>query len=112
MLPNPHNLPSASGQSLIGIAIASSVGVDLVAPEFSIAFRPSAMLWATVPEAPIDEDSHFRPRENNVYTSMRKWRHHLVDAVSQAYCMEATSHPHLGGRVALASPRHPPPGRI
>lgn len=103
MLPNPHDFPSRSGQSLIGVAIASSIGLDLVAPEFSIVLRPSPMLWATMPEATVDEDGCSCTRENDVYASMRKLRHHLVDAVPQTHRMEATSQPHLRGGIALAS---------
>src|SRR5262245_13391737 len=66
MPPNPHDLPSISPEPRVSVAITLLVRDDLGPPELGILLGPRRVLWATVPEAAIDEDSDTRAGESDV----------------------------------------------
>jgi hypothetical protein len=53
-------------QQSIRTTIALDVAVELRKPIFGVAARLASMLWASMPEAPIDEDGDPSPREDDV----------------------------------------------
>jgi hypothetical protein len=66
VLPEPEHTPSISGQKRISSSISVTIAVDFLAPPVPVRLRPSDVLWATMPKAPIDEDGDTRAHEEQI----------------------------------------------
>nr|WP_269150986.1 hypothetical protein [Acetobacter sicerae] len=49
-------MPTQSAEALIGIGVSGAIGFDFVTPKLRVALRPRGVLWAAMPEAPVNED--------------------------------------------------------
>ena len=58
------------------------------------------MLWATVPEATIDEDGDPRPAEHDVGASTQPHQRGVVHVVPKASPVKDSLDGHLGSRVS------------
>jgi hypothetical protein len=56
MFPGSDDDPTSGSQPRVGIGIAPSVGEDLLSPEAPIRLWPGPVIWATMPEAPVNEN--------------------------------------------------------
>jgi len=66
MFPEPDYTPARSLKAAPGVNIATMVSFDLLTPPVRILLGPGAVNRATMPEAPVHEDSDFRGFENDV----------------------------------------------
>ena len=66
VLPDPHDRPSGVGQRVVVAPVASDIPIELCLPVVAVGARSRAVLWASVPEAAIDEHGHARPREHDI----------------------------------------------
>jgi hypothetical protein len=66
------------------------------------------MIGATMPKAPVNEDSHVTTWESNVGPSPESWQG-VLDTKAQAFGVQQTSHRNLGIGVAAPSRLHPSP---
>lgn len=84
MLPNPHDQPSGLCESRIGVRVATTVRLDLLAPEISILGRPGRMLGTAMPEAAVHEDRYACRSEDDVGSTAFVGQERPVHPVSQA----------------------------
>ncbi len=101
-LPDPHYLPAMILCELTGGPIAFGITDHLVCPELGVGAGPrrfAAVLWATVPEAPVDKDGQASPGEDEVGgTALGDLR---VQAEPPAGCVHRLSEHPLRRRVHL-----------
>jgi hypothetical protein len=88
MLPDAQDRPTPSTQALIGIPIALSIGLDLVAPPFGVRLRPGSMDGAPVPKASVQEDSQPRSWEDDVHRPCRARQETQMDPETKTATME------------------------
>jgi hypothetical protein len=69
MLPDPHHVPAERRKTPISVAIAVDVAPQLRPPKLGVGARPGRVLWASVPETTIDEDSNALLRKGDIDTS-------------------------------------------
>jgi hypothetical protein len=69
VFPNANNRPTSRAQLLVGVSIPLSIFVYLLAPPFSIGFRPGHVARAAMPEASIHENRHSGGPEDDVCLS-------------------------------------------
>jgi hypothetical protein len=87
MLPYSNDHPSCVREPAVGISVASTVGLDLGTPPFSVPRRPRSVLGAAVPEAAIGENHDALTREDDVASSPRPLNR-TIDEVSEASLVE------------------------
>jgi hypothetical protein len=68
MLPKAKDGPSSRPESDVRVAISTSIRFDFFSPPSRVRLRPRAVLWASMPEAAVDEygdlcsnEGHIRP---------------------------------------------------
>lgn len=89
MLPEPHHPPSEFGETFGGVGIACLVSCDLCGPVVNVVpKRCSAMFWATVPEATVDEDRYALLREDDVRPSAEPDDRRDRDSISKSALMQ------------------------
>lgn len=66
VLAEPENCPARLSQSIVHVAIAADVLINLLRPERRVRRRVAVVLRATVPEAPVDDYDQPRPREQDL----------------------------------------------
>jgi hypothetical protein len=69
MRPDANTDPTPTHQLPVGICVAPHVLFDLLAPPGGVRLRPCAVLWATVPEAAVDEHGDTCRSEHEVGAS-------------------------------------------
>jgi hypothetical protein len=74
-------------KKLVGFRVSGYVPRDLVSPEGLVRSGLAIMLWATVPEAPVDEDSNPCCGEDDIGASADLWHGARVYAVAQSLTM-------------------------
>lgn len=77
VLPDSHHRPARLGQATVSISIPSTIGLDLVPPEFGVVLGPGPVQRASMPETAVDEDGKALAGEDDVRHPSRL-RHHLV----------------------------------
>ena len=66
VLPDTHNVPACLFQELVGFVIAPTVLLDLVGPIVGVCLGDRVVVWASMPEASVEEDGNSSSRENDV----------------------------------------------
>jgi hypothetical protein len=100
VLPNPDHGPAKVFERDIGLLVTPAVGRDLLAPPSGVRFGCNAMVRASMPEAPVDEDSDAGTREHNVDSPSREPGYGLIDTKTQTTLVQQRAHPHLGRGVS------------
>jgi len=88
VFPNADHVPPAGRQAAIGVAIASLVGFDLLAPIRSVRGWPGGVFWAPVPETSIDEHGDPRRTEDDVRSPASILENRTVHSKPQAATMK------------------------
>ena len=107
MLPDSHNLPTCSPQTLGRILVAPLVRIDFLAPEGCISLRPRPMPGTTVPETTIDEYGKTIFWEGYVDGSAHSGQQSPMCDVSISFFVQQRSDSSLEWVVASASSLHP-----
>lgn len=71
VLPSAKNRPSSAFEGLISVMIALPILTDLRSPVLLVGPGHRVVLRASVPEAAVDEDRDFLPREDQVGPSVQ-----------------------------------------
>lgn len=66
MFPKSKDEPAFGNEQVISVLVARDVHRDLVAPVFRVRLRRYEVLIAPVPEAAVNVDRDFEPREGNI----------------------------------------------
>lgn len=66
VLPDTYNVPACLFQELIGFVIALTVLLDLVGPIVGVCLSDRVVIWASMPEASVEEDGNPGSRKNDV----------------------------------------------
>lgn len=66
VLPDPHDGPPGLGERCIDPTVALDVRSELWHPVLEVRLRDVLVVWATVPEAAIDEDGDLPTREDDI----------------------------------------------
>lgn len=108
MLPDSDDAPSELGKHPIGIQITLAVGRDLLTPPRSVGLRHSPVLWATVPEATIDEHRHSCTDEHEVgATTAQSLQRGPIDSIPQSPAPQLASECQFRRSVASPLVLHP-----
>lgn len=107
MLPDPDDRPARLGESLVGVAVAPSVRLDLLTPELRVVGRPCGVFRAPVPEAPVDHDDDSGPGEDEVGSSANPRKNLAINAIAEAAPVQIPAQLELGLGIARARPSHP-----
>ena len=84
MFPDPKSDTSGRSEPGIGVGVPLSGSFNLVPPPLCIRFRPSSVLKATVPEAPVHEYGNPLCPENDVCPTTQAGHGSNADPVSEA----------------------------
>ncbi len=103
MLPYANNPPAARLKLSGLLTIPRPIVADLLLPPKCVGLGCRKVLWASVPEAPINEDAHSFTGKNDVRSDPKRIHGSLVLAEAQACAKEAASQSNLDCRVI---PRH------
>src|SRR4051794_33338127 len=66
VFPHTDHCPSRIEQRSVGSSIASLIGVNFLSPPRRVRLRPGCVLWAPMPEAPVNKDRNPCPREYQI----------------------------------------------
>lgn len=110
VLPHPNDAPPGGPKVRVGLPIAGDIPRELVCPPGGVRLRTRCMLRTRVPEAPIHEDGHLRPREHDV-CSAPAGQDCTLDEVSAPAPMKLLANRELSSGVAIANSGHPSAGR-
>jgi hypothetical protein len=88
VLPDSDDEPPPFPEAAISIRVTSSVGRYLRLPPIPMLLRPCPMLWATVPEAPVHEDSDPGLGEDHIHTSSQAFERAAVQEIPEAQSIE------------------------
>jgi len=106
VLPRSDDGPTCLSQAVFRQAVPLDVGVELGSPPLGVRLGGDGVLWATVPEAAVDEDGDSGPREGDI-GSARKGGDVYSVAEPPAMQLPAKSTLRLGSRRPQV--RHEPP---
>lgn len=109
MLPDPHDCPACVLQRDRVSVITVDVALQLWRPVATVDAGLTAMLWAAVPEAPVDKYRDARPGEHHVraYSPPREIEA-VVLAETKPGSMQRRTEGNLGLRVGAADGLHVP----
>lgn len=105
MLPEPQYHPPCGFERGVCFAIALDVALKLRQPVLGVALRQCRMLWATMPEATVDEDSDPLAREDDV-GSPAAAQGGEIDPVAQPRGVHQPAHCEFGLGVPAAIRPH------
>jgi hypothetical protein len=107
VLPNAQNFPAAQGECRFGAQIARDIRLQLRLPICPVGPRQGSVLWAPVPEAPVDEDRDTIAREDNVGSRSDPGFHNgVVDPKPSTTRVKLAAKKPLGKRVAATVGSH------
>jgi len=66
VLPRPQDAPTGVGERLVYGEVAGNVALELRTPVVGVGLRLSSVLWASVPEATVDEYGESRASKDDV----------------------------------------------
>lgn len=107
VLPHPQRQPPGGSQAFVSVTITPLIALDLGSPEFSIALGPRCVLRASVPEAPVHEDSDLRPSEQDVGFPPDSFQRFAMHSVPKSCRMQSSAKRHLDFGVPAPLPAHP-----
>src|SRR4051794_11799865 len=111
VLPVAQDCPS-SGLERGGVApVALHVAVELLRPVRVVCPRRRPVVWASVPEAPVDKDCHARPDEHDVGSTSEPPDGGVVLSKSKPTTMQRAAYCDLGRGVSAVPLHNPPHGR-
>jgi hypothetical protein len=112
VFPHSDSKPAGVGKTLVCLAVATLVAFDLGRPVIRIGLRCSAsVLWATVPEAAVNEYGHAGGPEHQVCPSADSGKGSGVHSIAQTRRVQCTSQRQLRRGVAGALSLHTPAHR-
>jgi hypothetical protein len=82
------------------------VRLDLFPPELGVVGRPGHVVWASVPEAAIDEHHNSGWPEDDVGPTSHTGKNGTVDAVAKTASVERSSQRKFWLGVSRTSPSH------
>lgn len=88
------------------VCIALTVGEELRSPALGIRLRQVRVLFADVPEAPVDEDGHARTREHQISAASRPVTDASVDEEPPSAGVERSADRQLGRGVTSPEACH------
>lgn len=100
VLPHPEYRPSETRQVQIGLAVPLHVAAQLRRPPGRVGRRVCAVGGARVPEAPVYEDGHLRPRERDVRATPTHARQGILHPVAEAASVQLPTQCQFRCRVA------------
>jgi hypothetical protein len=112
MFPNADDCPSDPRKLSFGCPISALICLDLFPPPIGIVFRPSPVLGATVPEAPIHKNRDMCGGEDDVRPCSHSGGHRRINAEAQPSAVETRPDRELLRRVSLARRNHSLPNRL
>ena len=104
MFPKPQRHPSLRFELANYPKIASLVGGQFFSPPIGVVLRHRAVLWATVPEAPVNENSDLRSFENEVRPTPHPSNRRFVDSIPKTLGVDKPTHSELGHGVRSRLP--------
>ena len=109
VFPGPHDEPPDRDKASVSVFVAGLVTGDLVRPVPAVDVMSAlAVLWAAVPEAPVDEDRNPGRTERDVDAPAASARDHRpVEAVTEAATMKLAPESQLRRGIALTLELHP-----
>lgn len=106
MLPNTDNYPPGIHQSSVRIKVSSTVGFDLLFPEFGILCGGPIVLGTSVPEASIHEHGHTVTGKDNVSTPFEVGERTGVDPIAEGTLVKQLAQRHFRRGVLAAVRPH------
>lgn len=106
MLPHSDHGPARLAQLGVVQSIALHISGDLGAPVGGVGLRARSVVWAAMPEAAIDENSHLLTPKDDVCSAAQALQRLLVDAIAKAASMKLRPEGKLRPGVALAIALH------
>ncbi len=107
VLPDAYDRPAGLNEQTVCVAVAAPIGLDLLAPEFSVVSRPGGVFGAAMPKASVDHHSHARFGEHEVRAAADAGQQRAVDEVAETSFVQYPAHLQLGPGVSGAGARHP-----
>jgi hypothetical protein len=92
VLPHSDRQPSRLDEVLISVSIARLICDDFGRPVSRVTYRDGVVVRTAMPEATIDEDSHFFSREHNIGGSSKPSQRAPVDEISKPTAMQYAPH--------------------
>lgn len=105
VLPDAQTRVSKFLQSPVGVGVAPTVRLDLPVPPGGIRVGAYPVIRAAVPEAAIDTDGQFCPREEDVDSLAGESGYCRLNSVPQSSGMKLAAQSDLGLGVCPAEPR-------
>lgn len=100
VLPDSDDQPACCGQPRVGISVAFAIPLDLAWPVPLVCMRGSrSVLWASVPEATVNEHSDLCRTKHDVGRSSQFRKRTGVDSVSEPAGVKQASQLQLGRRI-------------
>lgn len=109
VLPHTYDVPTATGQRIVGVPVTCDIGVELDCPPGAVGAGGGAVLGAPVPEAAVDEHRHLGRTENHIGASAPPGCGGAVETVAKSESVQPTTQRHLGCGVASGLAFHPVP---
>jgi len=112
MFPEPKNGPPELAKSQVRIDVTTTIGLDLLSPEFGVALRPCGVVWAPVPETAVHENGDPLPRECHICDTAWLRQHLKIFPVAQASTKQLPTYRDFRSGACLSDVRHPKVGCI
>ena len=106
MFPHPDHVPPGCAQYLTGVGVPSGSCGQLHSPPVFVDPGTRAVLGASVPEAPVDEDSQLLLRERNVDRTASVTGDLPCDAIAEPPGVQQPAQRQLRCRIAPSGLRH------
>lgn len=107
MLPESERQPTCRREFAVVAPITFEVRLQLLHPPLPIGMRRSAVLWAGMPEAPVEEHRDPFLRKDQVRTGSRHTRNGPIHPEAETASMQPSSHLHLEGCIPSRCVVHP-----
>ena len=113
VLPDSDNRPPCVSETSIRVRIAATVALDLLGPVPRVhVMLTTAMVRASVPEAPVDEHRYLCEAEHHVCPASKARERLRVHSIAQSHRMESTPHGELWPSVLAELSAHPALDRL
>lgn len=99
VLPVAEHCPAVLAEDRVGFAVSFDVSLQFREPVVPVSFRDCRVLWAPVPETPVNEDRDLLASEHDVCAASSAERR-VVDSIPEACLVQQPSHGDFGGGVS------------
>lgn len=106
VLPDAHDLPPSHGQPAVSIGVPITIALDLGRPVSTVGTSSSAVFWASVPIAPVDEDGYLGTRKHQIRSSVQVRQWAGVHSVAESSSVDRPTDSDLGCRVSSTVSLH------